>query len=275
MSMEPCYGGVFQRRIGGSSAQRCLPSRDNTVHSGDARCRFGTAPVEIEPAQRLCEAKRRVRARAETAQSGASSAPARRSSAPARTSAPPKAAPMAPVYKAPVVPQSAVTFASWVRAYGDYEKRTGTAQTTIDCCTGPVPGGIQTLVDQFHEQVHTGGVLGGFDATWRGVGGTGGRLHCWAAGRLHVDQYQAPQHQHVIEHRQRAERGWYARCAYEWADRWRLSDLFSGRHFRDLTFKVDFLDLDMNFRTCWAFLQMFQSPFPASTAFSPGAGQPA
>jgi hypothetical protein len=78
----------------------------------------------------------------------------------------------APVYKAPVAAiESGVRFATWTRAFGDFEKRTGGGSTTINCCQALGGGGIpNTLALSSTSRNTTWGVLGGADLTFRGIG---------------------------------------------------------------------------------------------------------
>jgi hypothetical protein len=99
------------------------------------------------------------------------------STRPARRPAAPRVAarPAAPVYKAPPPPpplEQAVRYGSWVEGFGDFERRTGTSQTSITCCQG-VGGQPNGLALSGESRATTAGVLGGADATWRNVWGLG------------------------------------------------------------------------------------------------------
>lgn len=69
--------------------------------------------------------------------------------------------PAPPVYKAPPPPVIApVRFASWIEGLGDFEHRTGASETTVRG---------NTLFLNGDSRATMGGVLGGADATFRGV----------------------------------------------------------------------------------------------------------
>jgi len=65
----------------------------------------------------------------------------------------------------PVVVQPALPrFAVWSRVYGDYERRSATGATSINCCTGPVAGGIPIALGlDIESNTRTGGFTLGFD----------------------------------------------------------------------------------------------------------------
>ena len=194
-------------------------------------------------------------------------APSRRSSAPARTAAPVY---KAPIYKAPVVPQTAVTFASWVKAYGDYEKRTGTAQTTADCCSAG--GGISNnLSISSTSKATTGGVLGGFDATWRGLAAPGdgfiaGLLFGYMSTNTTLVSTSTSSNTGNVPngvgtlhaHLNGPTVGGYL-------------TYFRGGFSWDLTFKVDILGLDLNFTDVLGFSANAPNP-PTTTSTFFGSG---
>lgn len=79
----------------------------------------------------------------------------------------------APVYRAPPVPviDQGVRMASWARVFGDYERRTGTGTSSINCCVGwGAPGGIPVpLALSAESRASTVGFLGGVDFTSRNL----------------------------------------------------------------------------------------------------------
>lgn len=82
------------------------------------------------------------------------------------------AAPAAlPVYKAvPAIIETGPRVAAWARVFGDYERRTGSSATTINCCTNAVAGGLPiNLALDATSRTTTGGVLGGLDVTFRNL----------------------------------------------------------------------------------------------------------
>lgn len=107
-------------------------------------------PTSAEPARRRSQRSRRA-ARVE------------RHAAPVR----------APIYKAPPVPviDQGVRVASWARVFGDYERRTGTGASSINCCTNAVPpAGIPIpLALSAESRASTVGFLGGVDFTSRNL----------------------------------------------------------------------------------------------------------
>ena len=194
-------------------------------------------------------------------------APTRRPAPPARTAAPVRA----PVFKAPVVAQPAVTFATWVKGYGDYERRTGTAQTSIDCCTSAVAGGIPNALSiNSTSTATTGGVLGGLDATWRGVaapddGFIAGLLVGYMSTNTKLvststsaTPSNVPSGSGTLNsHMTGPSVGGY--LVYFW-----------GGFSTDLTFKVDFLDLNLNFTDLLGFSA--NVGVPTTSSFFSGSG---
>jgi hypothetical protein len=77
------------------------------------------------------------------------------------------------IYKAPPPPplEPAVRYSSWVQGIGDYEHRTGTALTSINCCqaAGSASSFANTLYLSGESRATMGGFLAGADATWRNL----------------------------------------------------------------------------------------------------------
>jgi hypothetical protein len=93
--------------------------------------------------------------------------PPRRTAAPRVPTRPAERRRVAPLYKAPPL-EPAVRYAYWVEGFGDFERRTGTSTTSIDCCKLAPGGAIPNPLTLTGESRATlGGVLGGLDATWR------------------------------------------------------------------------------------------------------------
>ena len=179
------------------------------------------------------------------------SEPARSSSSPGRTVTAPRRAVRpapAPVYKAPVDVRPPIKVATWVKGYGDYERRTGKAQSSIDCCDA-TPGG-ELLIPLSLSSVSrstTGGVVGGADITWRGVMAPGdGLIAGLLTGYMSTDTkltttstsanpaLAASGVAQLNAHLRGPALGAYL-------------TYFRGGYSADLTFKADFLDMAVNF----------------------------
>ncbi|MBR0799373.1 autotransporter outer membrane beta-barrel domain-containing protein [Bradyrhizobium jicamae] len=92
---------------------------------------------------------------------------------------PPKAEPPTLVYKAPVIPyiDEGVHLATWARAFGDYERRTGSGTSSINCCQAVVGGGIPIpLTLSATSDSRTYGFVGGLDFTRHNLFGPGDGL---------------------------------------------------------------------------------------------------
>jgi hypothetical protein len=90
----------------------------------------------------------------------------------ARHAAPAVAARPAPVYKAIPVPyiDNGPRIAAWANVFGDYERRTGTGASSINCCTNAVAGGLPLALGlSATSDSRTIGFLGGLDFTTRNV----------------------------------------------------------------------------------------------------------
>jgi hypothetical protein len=76
-----------------------------------------------------------------------------------------------PILKAPPPPVEAPTrYTGWFQAYGDFERRTGTSASSINCCQALAPGGIPIPLTLTGEsRATTGGVLAGADMTVRNL----------------------------------------------------------------------------------------------------------
>jgi len=190
--------------------------------------------------------------RNDTCERVAEAEPAPATSAPSRPAAPRRratetAAPVykAPIYKAPIAPQPTVTFASWVKAYGDFEKRTGSAQTSIDCCSG-IGGIANPLTINSTSKATTGGVLGGFDATWRGISAPGdGLIAGVLVGYMSTDTKLVTTSSTTTGNVASGSATLNAHMTGPSVGAYLT--YFRGQFSSDLTFKADFLDLDINF----------------------------
>jgi hypothetical protein len=85
------------------------------------------------------------------------------------------AAPTLPVHKpsTPLIYDQSFRIGAWAQGFGDYEHRSGSQNSIIDCCTNPPtpPGNnnIAPLLLEATSNLSSGGFVGGIDGTKRGL----------------------------------------------------------------------------------------------------------
>jgi len=127
----------------------------------DGICKPIPPPVIVAapatPAPRV--AKHRAKPKSQISPRSASTAPA---------------APPAPIILAPqpppVVDQS-FRIGSWAQGFGNYEHRTGSQNSSFDCCTSQPGNPITPITLDVTSTTSSGGFVGGIDATKRGLTG--------------------------------------------------------------------------------------------------------
>lgn len=177
-----------------------------------------------------------------------------------------------PVLVAP--PMLAPRFGAWAHAFGDYERREAHGVATINCCTGPVAGGIPIpLALRVESRTTSGGFVGGVDVTTRGLLGAGDGLVAGVlTGYLSSD----------LNLRTRSISGDPANVGNGFGRlKAQLSGpsagafltYFNGPFSTDVTLKADFLDLDETFDDQLAFTANLVGGVPLPPAVVAFAGR--
>jgi hypothetical protein len=204
---------------------------------------------------------------------GAATRPPRRAAAPQVTAPRVSARRMARFYKAPPPPpEPTVRYAYWVEGFGDFERRTGTSTSSINCCTLAVTGGIPNPLTLTGESRATlGGVLGGLDATWQNawlgndaiiLGALTGYMSSdvrMSTTSISSNPTNVPSGSSILNaHLVGPSAGAYL-------------TYFNGRYSGDLTFRVDFLNLSESFNDILGF-SLNASPGTGVTSAFAGSG---
>jgi len=173
-----------------------------------------------------------------------------------------------PVYKAPPpVVDTGVRVAAWANVFGDYERRSGTGATSINCCSGAVAGGLPNPLNLSASSVaNTVGFLGGLDFTSRNLRSQGdGLIAGLLLGYAETDMNLTTTSTTTTTHVGSGSSTLQARLSGPSAGV--FATYFSGGFSIDNTFKADFLSLNENFTDNLAFTANANpsiAPFPAT-----------
>jgi hypothetical protein len=184
---------------------------------------------------------------------------ARRATTPAEPEAPaPRVAVRPrPILKAPPPPVEApARYAGWLQGYGDFERRTGTGASSINCCQALVPpGGVPIPLTLTGEsRATTGGVLAGLDMTVRNLASASdGIILGVMVGYTHTNvkltttSVPTPPNPNLLigSNAMRAELNGGSVGAY--------ATYFREQFSADLTFRADLLSLNETFTDALAF----------------------
>jgi hypothetical protein len=180
------------------------------------------------------------------AQSSLAPAPNAKPATPRRAATAPRVATRAaPIYKAPPL-QPAVRFATWVEGFGDYERRSGTSSTSIVCCQG-VGGQPNTLLLTGDSRANLGGVLGGYDATFRNVGAANDAVIVGALGGYMSSDVRLITTSISTKPANVPNGGSTLNAHLEGPSAGAYVTYFNDRFSGDLTFRADFLSLSESF----------------------------
>jgi hypothetical protein len=181
-----------------------------------------------------------------------------------------------PILKAPPPVIPPVQYASWIQGYGDYERRTGTAHSSINCCQGPMPpNGIPIPLTLTGEsKAWTGGVLAGTDVTVRGINSAddaiiAGLLGGFTSSNVHLTTASIPPpgNGNLLPGSSTLS------ARLEGASAGAYATYFKGPFSADVTFRADFLNLHESFTDILAFTVNPPSvPPPPFTSTFTGAG---
>jgi hypothetical protein len=195
---------------------------------------------------------------------------AARPAAERRRAAPVVAAPRTPVYKAPPVPyiENSVRIAAWASVFGDYERRTGTSTSSINCCTNAVAGGLPLPLGlSATSDSRAVGFVGGLDFTIRNVLGQGdgviaGALLGYAETNLNLTTTSTSTSPNVGS----GSSTLHSRLSGPSVGA--FATYFNGGFSIDNTFKADFLGLNESFTDNLAFTA---NTFPGGVGSIPPA----
>ena len=191
------------------------------------------------------------------------------------------ASPRAPVYKAlpPPVVEPGLRVAAWANVFGDYERRTGTSATSINCCfgSGPPSAGVPNpLALSATSTANTVGFMGGLDFTSRnllsqGDGLIAGILLGYADSNTKLTTTSTTLPANV---KQVGNGSSNLQARISGPSTGVFATYFNGGFSIDNTFKADFLSLNENFIDNLAFTANTTPPglFPGPSAIFAGAG---
>jgi hypothetical protein len=177
----------------------------------------------------------------------------------------PKAAP-APVYKAPVTKiEPGPRFAVWANGYGDYERRTGTGSTSINCCSNapsaPAGGIPNALALNSTSHAHSWGVVAGGDVTVRNVWGADDGLIAGLLTGYISSHVQLSTTSTSSTPDQVGNGAATLNANLRGPTVGAYLTYFNGGFSADLTFKVDFLSTDVDFTDSLAYSINFDPIF--------------
>ena len=198
--------------------------------------------------------------------------PQRRAPRPARpaTTAPRVAAPVrAPVYKAPPPIEPAVRVATWAQGFGDYERRTGSGTSSINCCSLVVGGnGLPIPLALTEESRATmGGGLGGIDWTFRNLGPAGSGVILGVLGGYTTSNVKLVTRNVSSDPADLGNGASTMSAHLNGPSAGAYATYFQGAFSADTTLRADFLDLSETFTDMLAFTANLGIT-PTSSAFS-------
>jgi hypothetical protein len=248
---ERCPDGF--ERVNGVCRRSAPPERPAPTQSTETK----RTPAPSQRREQTTEAKRTPAPNAAPSEGG--------------NAAPRVAARPAPFYKAPPPPlEEGARYAAWVQVMGDYERRSGTSNTSILCCTGGGAAGIPNpLLQNVQSRGAMVGVLGGADGTLRNVWGQNdavivGALSGYLSSDVRLTATSTSSNPGNVGNGQST-----LNAHLEGPSAGAYITYFNDRFSGDLTFRADFLDLSESFNETLAFTAI--SPAVPATQF-PFAG---
>ena len=159
-------------------------------------------------------------------------------------------------------PEARVRVGTWVQAYGDYERRSGSGRGT---------GEFVTLALEAQSKTTSGGVLGGVDLTFRSLlspndGFIGGVLVGYVSSEVTVNSTS------ISSDPNRPNGFSTLKASLAGPSAGAYASYFNGGFSADLAFKADFLELNASFTDLFGFSNSGNPPLPPVSVPFAGSG---